>query len=76
MTGPSGSDEGFDALGAGALAVRFLLELGALVAVGYWGATSRPGLAGLVVGAGTALALAVAWGAFVSPKAPRRLPDP
>ena len=76
MTGPGGSDERVDALAAGALGVRFLLELGALAAVGYWGATSRPGLAGLVVGSVGALALAVAWGAFVSPKAPRRLPDP
>lgn len=59
-----------------ALGVRFLLELGALVAVGYWGAATRPGFAGLAVGAAGALALAVAWGAFVSPKAPRRLPDP
>lgn len=61
---------------AAALGVRFLLELGALVAVGYWGAATWPGLAGLAVGAGVALALAAAWGAFVSPKAPRRLPDP
>jgi hypothetical protein len=62
-----------EVLGVG---VRFLLELGALVAVGYWGAGTRPGLAGLAVGAAGALALAFAWGAFVSPKAPRRLPDP
>jgi hypothetical protein len=61
---------------AGALGVRFLLELGALAAVGYWGAAARPGLVGLAVGAAGALALAAAWGAFVSPKAPRRLPDP
>jgi len=63
-------------LEAVAVGVRFLLELGALAAVGYWGAVTRPGLAGLGVGAAGALALAVAWGAFVSPKAPRRLPDP
>lgn len=63
-------------LEAAAVGVRFLLELGALVAVGYWGAATWAGLVGLAVGVGGALALAAAWGAFVSPKAPRRLPDP
>jgi hypothetical protein len=63
-------------LEAAAVGVRFMLELGALVAVGYWGAGTYPGVVGLAVGAGAALALAAAWGAFVSPKAPWRLPDP
>lgn len=63
-------------LAAVAVGVRFLLELGALAAVGYWGASTRPGLFGLAVGAAGVLALAAAWGAFVSPKAPRRLSDP
>ncbi|MFB6140240.1 MAG: YrdB family protein [Halosimplex sp.] len=59
-----------------ALGVRFLLELGALAAVGYWGLRTGTGTAGYALAIGAPLALALAWGAFVSPKAPRRLPDP
>ena len=52
------------------LAVRFLLELGALGAVGYWGAhTGNTTLTKIVLGAGLPLALAVVWGTFVAPKA-------
>jgi hypothetical protein len=56
------------------LAVRFLLELGALAAVAYWGvATGGGGLAGVALGLGLALLVALVWGVFVAPKAPRRL---
>lgn len=59
------------------LALRFLLELGALAAFAYWGWQTGSG-------AGTRLILAVAlpviaaaiWGQFIAPKAPRRLEDP
>lgn len=53
------------------LGVRFLLELGALAAAGYWGATIHAGAAARA-GAAVALPLLVAafWGTFVSPKAP------
>jgi hypothetical protein len=64
------------ALDAAALALRFLLELGALAAVGAWGLRAGEGPAGVALGVGLPLALAASWGAFVSPKAPRRLPDP
>lgn len=70
------SDSPSTPLEAAAVGVRFLLELGALAAVGYWGAGTYPGIVGFAVGAGAALALATAWGVFVSPKAPWRLPDP
>ena len=61
-----------------ALGVRFLLELAALAAVGYWGyvAGAGSGVARYGLAVAAPLALAVAWGTFVSPQAPRRLPDP
>ena len=59
-----------NALRAGNLAVRFFLELAALAAVAYWGATTA---AGRVSRVGLAVALpslvAVVWALFISPKA-------
>ena len=59
-----------DVLRVGNLALRFFLELAALAAVAYWGATTA---AGLVTRVGLAIALpslvAVVWGLFISPKA-------
>lgn len=54
----------------GVMAVRFLLELGALVALGGWGlqATSGPLRYALAVAA--PLIAAAVWGLFVAPKAP------
>jgi hypothetical protein len=63
-------------LDAVALGARFLLELAALVAVGLWGFAAASGPARYALAVGAPLALAVAWGVFVSPKAPHRLPDP
>ncbi len=59
------------------LALRFLLELCALVALGYWGFKTGGTLMakiGLVIGA--PLVVAVVWGTFVSPRAPVQLPGP
>lgn len=57
------------------LAVRFLLELGALGAVGYWGAhTGNTTATKIALGAGLPLALAVIWGTFVAPKAGVHVP--
>jgi hypothetical protein len=52
------------------LGVRFFLELAALAAFGYWGATLRASGA-LRAGLAIVLPLAVAilWGLFISPKA-------
>jgi hypothetical protein len=52
------------------LGVRFLLEMGALAAFGYWGATLRAsgalrGTLAIVI----PLAVALLWGLFISPKA-------
>jgi hypothetical protein len=52
------------------LGVRFLLELGALAAFGYWGATMRTsGALRAVFAIAIPLVVALLWGLFVSPKA-------
>jgi len=52
------------------LGVRFLLELAALAAFGYWGATLRAsGALRAVLAIVLPLAVAVVWGLFISPKA-------
>jgi hypothetical protein len=58
------------------LVLRFLLELAALAALGYWGAT-WPGspAARVALGVGTPLAAALAWGTFVAPRARVVLPS-
>jgi len=53
------------------LALRFVCELAALVAVGWWGWTVSP-----VLGVLLPVAVAVLWGAAIAPKARRRLRDP
>jgi len=50
------------------LTVRFACELAALAALVWWGWP--------VVGIVAAVAVGVVWGAFIGPKARRRLPDP
>ena len=53
-----------------ALVLRFLLELCALGALGYWGfMTGGTALAKVGLGLGVPLVAAVAWGTFVAPKA-------
>ena len=57
------------------LGLRFLLELCALAALGYWGFHSGRGLpAKLGLGLGAPLLAAVIWGVFVAPKASVRVP--
>jgi hypothetical protein len=59
------------------MALRFVLELCALGALGYWGFTTGSGTIGkLVLGLGAPILAAVLWGAFVAPKAARPLQDP
>lgn len=59
------------------LAVRFLLELGALVALAYWGWTvSGPFILRGVLAVGAPAVAALVWGLFVAPNARRRLDDP
>jgi hypothetical protein len=57
------------------LALRFLLELCALIALGYWGfATGSGAIAKVVLCIGAPLVAAVVWGVFVAPRAPVELP--
>lgn len=59
------------------LGIRFLLELCALAALGYWGfQLAQPLAIRIMAGIGAPLAAAVVWGVFVAPKATRRLVDP
>jgi hypothetical protein len=57
------------------LALRFLLELCTLVALGYWGFKTGSGaIAKVALGISVPLVAAVVWGVFVAPRAPVALP--
>jgi hypothetical protein len=57
------------------LALRFLLELCALGAPGYWGFKTGGGVVTkITLGIGAPLVAAVEWGTFLSPQAPVALP--
>ena len=49
------------------LAFRFLLEIGALLAVGFWGWTQHTGLLRVLLAVGLPLLAAVLWGTFRVP---------
>ena len=50
------------------LALRFLLELAALTAVGYWGWKTGDGALGWVLAVAAVAAVIAVWALFVSPK--------
>jgi hypothetical protein len=57
------------------LVLRFLLELCALGALGYWGfKTGGDAITKLAIGIGVPLIAAVVWGTFLSPQASVQLP--
>ena len=57
------------------LLVRFLLELGMLGALGYWGfKTGDTTSAKALLGVGVPLLAAVVWGLFIAPKATVEVP--
>ena len=59
------------------LALRFVLEIGALAALGYSGFQADRGVVPrIVAGVGAPLLAAVLWSVFVAPAAETRLPDP
>ena len=58
------------------LGLRFLLELGALAAVAYWGFQTGDGALRWVLGIAAPVAVAVVWWLFVSPKAAVDAPRP
>ena len=64
------------------LALRFLLELAALVAIGYWGSSQHSSIWRFVLGLGLPIVAAVAWATFAvagdrsrSGKAPMPIPS-
>ena len=57
-------------------ALRFLLELAALAALGFWGFVEFGGVLQWVIGFGAPLVAAAVWGTFMSPKASRPTVDP
>ncbi len=64
-----------DALRAANLAVKFVLEIAAVTAFAYWGATvSSSGVVAVMLAVGAPLIAIVLWGTFAAPRAPRRLP--
>ena len=77
MAGGPRSHGRVDALKAVNLGLRFALELAALTALAVWGwlATDSAPVRLLLTFAAPLLA-AFAWGRYVAPKSPRRLPDP
>ncbi|MCK4726725.1 MAG: YrdB family protein [Anaerolineales bacterium] len=58
------------------LALRFILELVALFALGYWGWTQHAGLARLIWTIGLPLVAAILWGTFRVPDDPGKAPVP
>jgi Protein of unknown function (DUF2568) len=56
--------------------LRFVLELSALAALGYWGFAEFDGVVQWLVGLGAPLIAAAVWGTFVAPKASRPTVDP
>ena len=54
------------------LALRFLLEIAALVAIGYWGLSQHAGAWRFIIGLGGPLLAAVLWGTFAVPDDPSR----
>lgn len=50
--------------------LRFLLELAALAAIGYWGVTAHAGFASLLWAGGGVLLAATLWGVFRVPDDP------
>ena len=55
------------------LAVKFLLELGALAAFGLWGASIADGPAAVLLAIGLPLVVAALWGTLAAPRASHRL---
>ncbi len=59
------------------LALRFLLELCALLAFGYWGfQTGQSLLSKIGLGIGIPLLTVIIWGMFIAPNAAVHLPEP
>ncbi len=65
------------AVRAGNLALSFLIELGLLAALGYWGYESIGSFwLAVLVGAFLPVVVAIVWGVFLAPKASIPVPEP
>jgi len=58
----------------GNLAVKFALEVAAVAAFAYWGATVSSGLAAVTLAIAAPLVAIVLWGTLAAPRSERRLP--
>jgi hypothetical protein len=56
------------------LALKFLLELGAIAAFAYWGANAADGVLSVLLAILAPVVMILAWGVFAAPKSERRLP--
>jgi hypothetical protein len=56
------------------LGVKFLLELAAIAAFAYWGATTGAGLGAVALAIAAPAVAIVLWGVFAAPRSERRLP--
>jgi hypothetical protein len=56
------------------LALKFLLEIAALVAIGIWGASLADGAVAVLCAIALPAVAAVLWGLLAAPRARRRLP--
>jgi hypothetical protein len=54
------------------LALRFLLEIAALVAIVYWGFSQHTGIWRFIIGIGVPVIAAAIWGTFAVPDDPSR----
>jgi hypothetical protein len=56
------------------LGLKFLLELAAIAALAYWGATTADGVLAVVLAVGAPALFIVLWGRFAAPRSGHRLP--
>ncbi len=61
-------------LKAANLALKFLLELAAIAAFAYWGASHSPVVLALILAVGLPAMFIAAWGIWAAPRSRRRLP--
>jgi hypothetical protein len=61
-------------LKAANLGFKFLLELGAIAAFAYWGASRSPVILAVILAIAVPAVFVAAWGIWAAPRSPRRLP--
>jgi hypothetical protein len=61
-------------LKAANLGLKFLLELGAIAAFAYWGASRSPVILAVILAIAMPAVFVAAWGIWAAPRSPRRLP--